>query len=233
MKPEKAYIIVINDELSIEYAAHAVKSCNDLGIESQIIMGLQGLDRVQAWSHVKDNIIVRSAMDDKAACASASHAIIWQMIADNEECAIVLEHDALMLHKLDIDIPDNRLVALGYKYRNPEGYDHRRAGPTTRLLPIGMHGGAHAYALTHITARILLKELYEEGVCEAVDNRYFLRNFPEVVTKVPMSICDPISAIGWIRESTIWDAGAEQQNLTFLRSFIVNSDFKSLFHKTE
>ena len=130
MKPEKAYIIVINDPLSIEYAAHAVKSCNDLGIEYQIIQGLQDLDLVQAWAHVKEGIIIRAEMDDKAACASATHALVWQRIAENKECAIILEHDAVMLHKLEIDIPDNEIVCLGYKYPNITAYDHERAGPS-------------------------------------------------------------------------------------------------------
>jgi hypothetical protein len=229
MKPEKAYIIVINDPRSIEYAAHAVKSCNDLGIEYQIIQGLQDLDLVQAWAHVKEGIIIRAEMDDKAACASATHALVWQRIAENKECAIILEHDAVMLHKLEIDIPDNEIVCLGYKYPNITAYDHERAGPSVRLIPIGMHGGAHAYAITYVTAHMLLKELYEKGAEEAVDNRYFMRNYPELVSKVPISICDPISAMGWIRESTIWDGDADLQNFTFLRSFIINSDFEALF----
>jgi hypothetical protein len=92
-----------------------------------------------------------------------------------------------------------------------------------------MHGGAHAYAITYVTAHMLLKELYEKGAEEAVDNRYFMRNYPELVSKVPISICDPISAMGWIRESTIWDGDADLQNFTFLRSFIINSDFEALF----
>jgi GR25 family glycosyltransferase involved in LPS biosynthesis len=151
-----------------------------------------------------------------AECCSAGHGAIWKRIAEGEdECAIVLEHDAIMLHNVDIDIPDNCIAVLGYKMPNITRYDHSRAGPPQRLLPIRGHEGAHAYAITKNTANTLIKEIETRGLLGCVDNAYFLLSRR---TSVPLAIVDPTPAIGWLRESTIWKSSANR-NYEFIPSF--------------
>lgn len=116
---------------------------------------------------------------------------------------------------------------MGYKYPNPFAYNHEEAGPPTQILDIGMHAGAHAYAITYITAEMLLKELNEKGVYMAIDNYYFIREFPDAVTSIPMAITDPVCAMGWIRESTIWNKPM-MINYTQTLSFIRHANFDKL-----
>lgn len=226
MKVSKAYIIVIDNPKSIEYAAYAVESCKEVGLDYEVIKGIQNLTADEAFKAVSDKLVVlqKKGMEDKAACATATHFLLWNKIAVNKECAVILEHDAIMLHKPDFEVQDNAIVALGYKMHQPELYDHKTAGPTKRLLEIGQHAGAHAYAITYITAEILLKELFERlGVPQAIDNTYFMRVFPEpeMRTLVPLYLADPICALGWTRESTIWEK-PDSFNLTYLLSFLTN-----------
>ena len=76
-------------------------------------------------------------MSGGAACATVGHFIIWKKIVDQNICGIVLEHDALMLHKPEVDIPDDQLVCLGYKVRDPENYKHEVAGAPQKIVRAG------------------------------------------------------------------------------------------------
>jgi len=131
----------------------------------------------------------------------------------------VLEHDALLLHKLDMDIPEKHLVALGYKVEDPANYDHVKAGPTTRFEKRSNHGGAHAYAITHNTAQMMLDDLQKNGLQKMIDNSYFLRLGSKNKNQTTLCIADPICAIGWIRESTIWKKAAVDNYRPVLPSF--------------
>jgi GR25 family glycosyltransferase involved in LPS biosynthesis len=139
---------------------------------------------------------------DKAACCSVSHALIWKRIAETQQCAIVLEHDALMLHPINMNIPDGKIVVLGYKLNDPSKYDHIAAGPPRKIIDIDHHNGAHAYALTPKTAQSLLDELRTGGGGGPIDNRFFMKKRR---SRVPLAVVDPTPAIGWIRQSTIWN----------------------------
>jgi GR25 family glycosyltransferase involved in LPS biosynthesis len=157
---------------------------------------------------------------DKAMCCTAGHFSIWKNIADGpEDVGIVLEHDALMLQPLTIDIPENRIVVLGYKVTDPQKYNHVKAGPPQQIIDIIGHEGAHAYAITKKTARYLIDELERQGIYSAVDNDYFLVN--QRRTAVPLSIASPTPAIGWLRQSTIWN-GSAARNYPFIPSFHEN-----------
>lgn len=208
MIPSKAYIIRISDPISQEYAATCAQSCIDNNIPYEFFEGVEGKSNYVAW--LESGIKIRQgSMDhrknctgaDPAACCSVSHALIWKRIYENDECAIILEHDALMLHPVNIDLPDNRIVVLGYKLTHTHRYNHKQAGPPKIIRDIHYHHGAHAYAITAKTAGLLLKELEERGGGGPIDNRFFLR---ERTTSIPLAIADPTPAIGWLRKSTIW-----------------------------
>lgn len=217
MIPEKAYIIRISSSLSIEYAKTAAESCERLGISFEFFDGIEGKTSYEAWTntgleikpgsmdHKKNNRSI-----DAAACCSVSHALVWKKIFERRECAIIFEHDALMLHNIDLEIPDNKIVALGYKLSDYRRYNHVKAGPPKSIFDINQHSGAHAYVITWKTAEILLNELKEKGGGGPVDNRYFM---VERYTKVPLAIMDPTPAIGWVRKSTLWENAVETTNL--------------------
>jgi len=216
MKPTKAYILKTKTLLSEEYAKSCAVSCEKLGIQYEYFNWHHSIDGNDAWNSIGlKKKIARKNISNKAQLASSGHAAIWKKIADNKECAIILEHDAIMLHKVNLEIPDNKIVVLGYKSEEPQMYDYVMAGPPQRIVDINGHEGAHAYCITHVTAQNLIDEIENNGVMGAVDNIYFLRSRK---TKVPIGIADPTPAIGWLRESTIWNQSSNK-NYEFIPSF--------------
>lgn len=222
MKPSKAYIIRISSELSRRYAKDAANSCEKVGLPYEFVEGTENKTAYDAWAQcglpVKTLGVYKSAKIDKAACATVSHAKVWDTISKRKETAIVLEHDAVMLHPVNIDIPDNVLVTLGYKLSDPRKYNHTTAGEPRDISPIDGHEGAHAYALSWKTAESMLSELNTIGVSLPIDNTFFLKMRK---TKIPLGIMNPTPAIGWIRESTIWSHSSEI-NYPFIDSFSKN-----------
>lgn len=216
MKPTKVYILKTKTPLSDEYAKSCSNSCDILGLKWEYFNWHHSIDGNDAWNSIGlKRKIQRKNTSNKAQLASSGHAAIWKKIADNKECAIILEHDAIMLHRVDISIPDNKIVVLGYKTKEPQMYDYVMAGPPKRLVDINGHEGAHAYCINHVTAKSLIDEIEKNDVMGAVDNVYFLRSRK---TKVPISIADPTPAIGWLRESTIWKESSTK-NYDFIPSF--------------
>src|SRR6056300_233107 len=126
MKVNKTYIIYIDTPISKEYAAETAKSCDKLGIEYEIFKGYKPRNEHELWSNFVNTagipIKQYKRMAIGAAGCTASHAHLWKKIADNKECAVILEHDAMMLHPVTIDIPDDKIVSLGYKYQAWDKY---------------------------------------------------------------------------------------------------------------
>ena len=228
-KVSKAFILRINDPISIEYAQNAADSCDAVGLEWSYFDGYSHMTGVDAWHLTgidvpwpkpptsEPTFLMYPTPENKANCASAGHGAIWKRIADGpDDAVIVLEHDALMLHPLELEVPDYKIAVLGYKVAKPERYDHESAGPTEAWLPIDGHEGAHAYAITKTTAQFLVKEIEEQGPLGAVDNAYFIRR--QRRTAIPLVLASPNSALGWLRESTIWSESAHV-NYEFIDSF--------------
>ena len=226
MKPTKAYILATKNPISVEYARECAKSCYKIGLEWECIEGYEGLTQEQVWKNF--DYKVNDIMKNEAACATAGHFNIWKRILDNKECAIILEHDSIMLQKIDIEIPNNKIVTLVYKFPDPSVYDNEKAGPPKEVIDIKRHSGAHAYAITYTTAELLLNELKEKGVNRAIDNYYFMRvNSPEdKESSVPLAIMSPTPAICWLRKSTIWKEPSTL-NYDLINSFKSNLNIKN------
>ena len=226
MRPQKAYIIRISSDISRKYADDAADSCDRIGLPYEFVEGVENKTAYEAWTQcglpIKMLGVYKTHKIDKAACATVSHAMTWSKIAKRKETAIVLEHDALMLQPVSIDIPDNTIVTLGYKLKDPSQYNHVKAGPPTNIVPINGHEGAHAYAITTTTANALLAELNTNGVSLPIDNMFFLKMRR---SKIPLTIADPTPAIGWVRESTIWK-DSSILNYPFVDSFTQNYNAK-------
>jgi len=221
----KAYILKIDTQTSNEYAKVCSDSCNNIGLDWEYFNGFQNMSGkmafntlnipglpVETYSHI-DN----PSTGHKAMCATAGHFAIWQKIAKSDhDVGIVLEHDAVMLQPVTIQIPENTIVVLGYKVKDKDRYDHKSAGVPNDLIRIDGHEGAHAYAITKRTAKFLLNELSIQGVHSAIDNDYFTRR--QRRTAMPLTIASPTPAIGWLRESTIWQESSHT-NYEFIPSF--------------
>lgn len=227
-QPTKAYILRISNENSKEYAQICADSCFDVGLDPVYFEGYEKMTGRAAWLqtgikmkfHEDYKYIENPPPGEKAECCSAGHAHIWKTIAEGEdECAIILEHDAVMLHPVTVDIPEMTIVVLGYKVNNPSDYNHQKAGPPTELISIDGHEGAHAYAMTKKTAQFLVDEIEQKGNLGCIDNAYFIRH--QRRTEARLVIASPTPALGWLRESTIWHASANR-NYSFIPSFQEN-----------
>jgi glycosyltransferase involved in cell wall biosynthesis len=196
-KPTKAYIMRMpKNTISVEYAKQAAESCERIGLP---------YDYYDSYDHVTPNELwggnnkygitfYDSNMHPGAASATAGHFDLWEKIRDNKETAIILEHDAIMLHPINISIPDGMIVNLGYKLKNPDQYDHISAGAPKNIVDIASQCGAHAYAITSKTAGMLLEELKDVGALMAIDNFYFSRE-DKKQSSIPIGMVNPIGAI--------------------------------------
>ena len=227
MLATKTYILKIDTPISNEYAKICADSCNKLGMSWEYFNGYQNQTGKMAFGKIgikglptePYSFIQSPNQSQKAMCATAGHIAIWKAISEGpDEAVVILEHDAVMLHPLTIDVPDGQILVLGYKVLDPSKYDHIKAGPPKELISIQGHEGAHAYAITRVTAKLLIQEIEEKGIRSAIDNDYFIRG--QRRTSVPLSIVSPTPALGWLRESTIWGKSAAR-----------NYDFISSFHK--
>ena len=218
----KAYILKTKNPLSDEYATVCGNSCVQNKTSYEFLDWWHEGNPKDAWASIGIPIgkfDAFKASNAKAQFATSGHAMIWKKIRDSGQPGIVLEHDAIMLHPIDIEIPDDMIVVLGYKLQNPQEYDHIKAGPPHEIvdIPENGHEGAHAYAITHNTAQKLLDEIADRGVPGAIDNTHFLKSRSKH-TKIPIKIMSPTPALGWLRESTIWKKSAAR-NYRFISSF--------------
>lgn len=224
----KAYILKIDTPLSNEYAAVAADSCNKVGLKWEYFNGFQNMTGKMAFGQLGISNLPTEPVGHvpamtqamKAMCATAGHFAIWKKIAEGpDEAAVILEHDAIMLQPLTIDVPHGVIMVLGYKLDDPSRYDHEAAGTPKEIYKIEGHEGAHAYAITKKTAQFLINELEDKGVRSAIDNDYFILR--QRRTAVPLVIASPTPAMAWLRESTIWTKSAHR-NYKFIPSFQEN-----------
>lgn len=216
MKPKKAYILKTPHEKSIKYADDVAKSCEAVGLDWEYLDWFQGQPE-KAWAATGVKKPVKVSGSAAAQCCFSGHIAMWKKIADSGEAGIVLEHDGMMLYPVDLDIPDDVIVVLGYKLANPKNYNHKAAGPPTEIVETTEkgHEGSHAYAITPQTAKKLIEEVIRDGAPGAIDNRYFLKSRK---TKIPIKIMSPTPAIGWVRDSTI-QGKSSTRNYGFIGSF--------------
>lgn len=216
MKPKKAYILRTTDPRSILQSEDVIASCNRVGISWECIEWFHGKPQ-EAWAAIDTKINKKVSGNPNAQCCFSGHIKIWEKIIESGEPGIVLEHDGIMLHKIDIDIPEQTLVALGYKLENIDRYDYESAGPPQEIIETNGNGheGSHAYAITPDTAQTLLSEVMRNGIRKPIDNLLFLRSRQ---TQIPIRIMCPTPAIGWIRESTIQNKSGIK-NYDFIDSF--------------
>jgi len=72
MIPTKAYILRIDNPVSIEYSETCARSCEEVGLPYEFFEGYQGLDQRTLWKNLPLQFEINHVMDDKAACATAA-----------------------------------------------------------------------------------------------------------------------------------------------------------------
>lgn len=205
MKIDKTFIIYNKEnEDSVQYLQTAMESCVSVGLDNITAFdGYYNEDSSELWH--KFGIHVKPICNKKASNCSASHYLLWSIIAQNPDYKVfmILEHDAIVLEKPDFSVEDNVLYTLGYKFRDVNEL-RNRTNERQETIEIESHEGAHAYIITPSTARKLLLELKELQPNIAIDDVFFLRHSKNCKSDVPLKIVSPTPAVAWLRKSTIW-----------------------------
>lgn len=217
--PQIAFILRHDHPISIKYSETCALTCENIGLKYEFFEGYSNISKHEVWRQldlfkIPNNISDQPAGSHgaKSACCTSSHQKIWKKIVDeNIPSAIILEHDAVMLHSLNINIPEG-LVALGYRVNSLDQYDYNRAGPPKNYVTISKHAGSHAYAITNKTANDYVSELKKYGPRGCIDMHYFQSG------KRNISIVNPIAAVAYLRESTIQNKSSKQ-NIHIIDSF--------------
>jgi hypothetical protein len=223
----KVYIIRHDDSISYEYAAIAAESCDKVGLAWEYFEGFCKIYAYEAYQSIdifkmdpsSKNKPAIDSSSNKASLCTASHVALWKKIAEEKETAIILEHDAIMLYKPELIIPDNVIVALGYKIQNPAAYNHVSVGAPRKISSINNFSGSHAYAITAKTAETLIDGIIKRKTVGCIDTHFF--KSAKFRNGVNLAITDPICALGWLRKSTIWNVSSKCNTL-FIDSFKQN-----------
>lgn len=174
---DKAYIIALpRHPLSQKHLKECIKSCETINqsytvweafdgtvAEIQVPPQCQNNDFFKVIK-VTDHWLTRT----EVACA-LSHISLWLHCLIIDQPIIILEHDAIMLQRLDIHDCFNSIIWLGSKEIMQQ----------KTLEPIPPHGcaghnyhyilRAHAYAIDPIVAKNLLAHVVQMGICAPLD----------------------------------------------------------------
>lgn len=155
-KIRHAYIIYIDRPESIEYANQCARSCEQYGLPYTLWKGVQQFDKQFLEAETCLTWTYNSNSGDSG--CTASHFKLWRLIAEQPHACCIFEHDAVMKANIyNVEIPDNKLVMLGYRVLKAEDYE-RPNDPIT-FMDINKFEGTHAYAITPAMARHMIDRM--------------------------------------------------------------------------
>lgn len=155
-KIRHAYIIYIDRPESIEYANQCARSCEQYGLPHTLWKGVQQFDK--QFLEAETGLIWNYNSNSGDSGCTASHFKLWRLIAEQPYACCVFEHDAILKDNIyNTEIPDNKLVMLGYRVLNQEDYE-RPNDPVT-FMDINKFEGTHAYAITPTMARYMIDRM--------------------------------------------------------------------------
>lgn len=155
-KIRHAYIIYIDRPESIEYANQCAKSCEQHGMPHTMWKGID-MRETRGEDLEKETGFTWTARNSEMGC-TASHLKLWHTIAEQPHACCVFEHDAVVRHNFyDYEIPDNKLVMLGYRVLKAEDYEY--PGGEVTFMDINKFEGTHAYAITPNMAKHMIDRM--------------------------------------------------------------------------
>lgn len=154
-----AYIIYISREESIEYANECARSCKDHNIPYTLWKGVEYADCNKASEETGITFAVDMSKGEIG--CTASHLKLWRVIAEQPHACCVFEHDAVVCHNFfNIEIPDDKLVMLGYRVGSKDDYVY--PGGKTTFVDISKFEGTHSYCITPNMAKLLISKMEGE-----------------------------------------------------------------------
>lgn len=174
---ENAYIIALpRHPLSQKHLKECIQSCEQVEQSYVVWEGFDGTaGEIQIPPQCADNPFFRVIKvtdhwltKTEVACA-LSHISLWLHCLVIDRPIIILEHDAIMLNKLEHHDCFNSVIWLGSK----------ELKNMNEVFPIPPHGSAghnyhyilraHAYAIDPIVAKNLLAHVIQMGICAPLD----------------------------------------------------------------
>ena len=155
-KIRHAYIIYIDRQESIEYANECAKSCEQYGMPYTLWKGIS-MRETRGEDLESETGFTWASRSIEMGC-TASHLKLWHTIAEQPHACAIFEHDAIVRHNFyDYEIPDNKLVMLGYRTLKAEDYEY--PGGDVTFVDINKFEGTHAYAVTPNMMRYMIERM--------------------------------------------------------------------------
>jgi hypothetical protein len=183
---DHAYIITIDDPVSLEFSERCQRSCEAVGMPYIVWSGFDGTKDGDIivpdhsinkdylnWIKVQDNRITKSQL----ACA-LSHFSLWCHCLTIDQPLVILEHDAVMLRPLRVFNFYNMIQFLGCKEQVQLGWPSASPIPphaTAYNKKMRCICRAHAYAIDPAISRNLISRFIQNGVFATTTADLFMR----------------------------------------------------------
>jgi len=178
MSIESAYIITVKgNNKSEEYSNRCQKSCESVGMPFKVWNAYNGIDNIITTpEHLEGNSFMKMLkISDhyltrgEVACA-LSHISLWHQCVLLDKPIVILEHDAIMLRKIESHDAFNSIIYLGGREWVIQNWP---------VLPVPPHASegrnyrficrAHAYSIDPSVAKNMLSHVLKYGICAPLD----------------------------------------------------------------
>jgi predicted O-methyltransferase YrrM/GR25 family glycosyltransferase involved in LPS biosynthesis len=186
----KAYILYIDEPLSLQYAEDCLDSCTKFNVDSTLFQGIKGKTNRELTR--KYGYHIKTFDYSSEYCGTVGHFEIWKEIVKSGEVGIVLEHDAVVMGDLNnLTVEDGEILFLGPRLYDREHYTFP-IDETINYIDIDFYNGAHAYAITANTAAMMLDQLEQSKLIQMpIDGLLGLKN----KFNMKLKAVDPVFAI--------------------------------------
>lgn len=195
----KTYILYIDRTESRAYAEVCKESAEKFNLDVLMHEGLCGKQNRELIRLTGLNI--RTTDYASEYCGTVGHIQIWKQIAESDEIGVVLEHDCVVMGDYaNLNVNNGEILFLGPRVANRTDYSFIEPMEID-YIDVVHYNGAHAYAITPATARMMLGELERiKTILMPIDGLLGLRN----KFNLQLKTVDPayvISEIGTHRKS--------------------------------
>jgi GR25 family glycosyltransferase involved in LPS biosynthesis len=193
----KAYVITITSlSESIEIANRCINSGKQFGIDIEIFPAITPkdyiFDLVKRYNININGFDERFSRKENAIACFLSHYSLWKLCADTNENLFILEHDAVIVNTIDMNMNFKGVLSLGKPSYGKFNIPRNGIGP---LVSKDYLPGAHAYMIKPKAAT----DLINRSKLKAIPTDVFIdrRNFPwiEEFYPWPVEVHDSFSTV--------------------------------------
>ena len=193
----KSYVITITTlPKSVEIANRCIESGKQFGIDVEIFPAITPKNNVYELAKVYginiDAFDERFSRKENAIACFLSHYSLWKQCVDTNENIFILEHDAVITNKIDMNMNFKGVLSLG---KPSYGKFTKPNNGISRLTSKDYLPGAHAYMINPMAANALINK----SRIKAIPTDVFIdrRSFPwvEEFYPWPVEVQDSFSTV--------------------------------------